>query len=276
MSKRGKKKNQTQLIIQALTAAEASINLAKQLLSSYTGVSVPEVGPPAGPQTASTRAIPGIVGKFDGEFMATKEGKKYSVPANYASKSKMVYGDTLKMIKNPDGSQIFKQIERVKRARVSGILAKKDGKWCAVTADGSYRVLPASVAFFSAQEGDEAQVLIPLENRQAPFAAIESIPSREMEKEKRGKPGKVEEDEGKREGRKKEERVGKEKKVEGKEEKPKATRKAATPREPAAKKTAKKKEAKEEKKVEKKEVKTTKKETKEKKKEEVVDEEELR
>ena len=38
-----------------------------------------------------------IEGVFDGENMIGPDGKQYSVPANYASKSKLVEGDILKM-----------------------------------------------------------------------------------------------------------------------------------------------------------------------------------
>lgn len=179
--------------------------MAKQLLSSSVGE--PSSGGESGSAASAsrearrtvspTRSLPGVTGKFDGEFMVADGGKRYPVPANYASKSQMVFGDTLKMIEQPDGRRIFKQIERVKRSRVSGVLARKDGRWCVVTADGSYKVLAAAVAYYGGQEGDEAQALLPQADRHAPFAALESIPARKEErkgKKEAEKPAEVKEE----------------------------------------------------------------------------------
>ena len=182
----GNNRNQTQLILQALAAAESSINLAKQLLSSSTGVAMPVASlrqsSGAVETQPSSRSLPGIIGKFDGEFMTSADGKKFPVPANYASKSQIVFGDTLKLIDSPDGHRMFKQIERVKRARATGVLAKKDGRFCVVTSDGSYKVLPSSVSFHSGLEGDEVIILLPLNEKHVPFAAVESIPARANQK----------------------------------------------------------------------------------------------
>ena len=162
------RKSEHQLIVQALNAAETNIRLAKQLLS----------GVKAEPPQPSPKELPGIVGTFDGENMVTKDGKKFAVNPNYASKSVLVYGDTLKRIE-VEGKEQFKQIERVKRQKVEGVLAKKDGKWVAVTPDGSYRVSPVAVEFYGGKEDDEVVVVLPLENKNVPYAALESIKKEE-------------------------------------------------------------------------------------------------
>ena len=51
-----------------------------------------------------------IEGTFDGQIMIATDGKQYPVPANYASKSKLVEGDVLKLTITSDGSFIYKQI----------------------------------------------------------------------------------------------------------------------------------------------------------------------
>lgn len=163
-----KKKSDQQLIVQALNAAETNIKLAKTLLSGVGAVA----------PKPSTKDIPGITGTFDGENMLTEKGEKFRVNPNYASKSVLVYGDTLKKIEE-EGQERFKQIARVKRRKVEGILAKKDGKWVAVTADGSYKVSPVAVEFYNGAEGDEVVVVIPLEDKNAPYAALESIKKEE-------------------------------------------------------------------------------------------------
>ena len=61
-----------------------------------------------------------IEGIFDGENMIGPDGKKYSVPPNYASKSKLVFGDRLKLIISDTGKFTYKQIGPVERRYVTG------------------------------------------------------------------------------------------------------------------------------------------------------------
>lgn len=49
-----------------------------------------------------------IKGEFDGQHMAGEDGKRYPIPPNYASKSKLLTGDRLKLIIDVDSSFIFK------------------------------------------------------------------------------------------------------------------------------------------------------------------------
>jgi len=144
----------------ALGAAVSSINLAKRLLNELESVS-----------TTSSRDLPGEFGVFDGHFMVTEDGKKYQINENYASKSKLVYGDQLKRVIQ-DGDELFKQIERVPRQEIEGILAKKDGKWCVIDSHGSYEVLAAAVAYFGVGEKSEVRAVIPQKDYHAPFAAL--------------------------------------------------------------------------------------------------------
>ncbi len=167
------------LINQSLSAAASSINLAKQLLSELTLVKSPLGSQPSatpGPKTPDISAIqlPGIIGTFDGQFMNTDDGSKFQIPENYASKSMIVFGDKLKMV-DVNGEKRFKQIERTKRQRASGMIVKKEGRYHVVTSDGSYKVSSAAVSFFGGQEGDEAHIILPLNNKHVPFAALESI-----------------------------------------------------------------------------------------------------
>ncbi len=161
MSKEERKKIQN--IHQALSAAVSSINLAKKLLNDLEADT-----------KVDTREIPGEFGVFDGHFMVTEEGEKYQVPENYASKSELVYGDTLKKIER-DGKNYFKQVERVKRQEIKGVLAKKDGEWHLIDPHGSFEVLPAAVSYYDAKEGDEAVGIIPQDNPRVPFAALKSV-----------------------------------------------------------------------------------------------------
>ncbi len=160
-----------ELIKQALSAAEGSIKLAKQLLSEMeNGKALPE-----GPSKVVGEDLPGVVGIFDGENMVSETGETFPVPANYASKSLLVVGDTLKLVeegKNKD--KRFKQIEHVKRHKSMGILTKKDGKWKVVTPEGSYKVLGAAVEHFGADIGAEVTLHLPASNLTVAYGAIES------------------------------------------------------------------------------------------------------
>ena len=151
------------LIRQALSAAESSIKLARQLLAELE-----KEGPRNKPKATE---LPGLLGIFDGQALATEKGENFPVPENYASKSLLVVGDTLKLVED-GGEKRFKQIEHVKRHKTIGILAKKDGRWVAVTPEGSYRILPASVAHFEGDVGDEALLQLPANNLQVIYNSI--------------------------------------------------------------------------------------------------------
>lgn len=103
-----------------------------------------------------------IEGVFDGENMIGSEGKQYSIPANYASKSKLVEGDILKLTITAKGTFVYKQISPIERMRVVGRLEREsDGNYYA-SADGKrWRVLTASITYFKGEPGDEIIVLIP-------------------------------------------------------------------------------------------------------------------
>jgi hypothetical protein len=118
--------------------------------------------------------LPGIVGVFDGQNMMTEKGENFPVPENYASKSILVVGDTLKIIEE-GGEKRFRQVEHVKRHKTNGIITKKDGKWSVVTSEGSYRVLPASISHYNGEVGDETLVQLPASNLQTTWAAVENV-----------------------------------------------------------------------------------------------------
>lgn len=116
-----------------------------------------------------------IEGIFNGQSM-TSSGKEYPVPANYASKSKLVEGDVLKLTITDDGSFIYKQIGPIDRERIIGRLVQQDnGQYVAITKDNrSFNVLLASVTYFKAKPNDEVTLVIP-KNRPSSWAAIENV-----------------------------------------------------------------------------------------------------
>lgn len=168
------------LIKQSLSAAESSIKLAKQLLSELNSSQGEKVD-----QKLNPVDLPGISGVFDGEKMISESGESYPVPANYASKSMLVVGDTLKLVEEGKNKEKrFKQIEHVKRHKSTGILTKKDGKWRVVTPEGSYKVLGAAVEHFGADIGTEVTLHLPANNLTVAYGAIEAVKRPETEKEK--------------------------------------------------------------------------------------------
>lgn len=123
---------------------------------------------------AHYQSIPGTEGVFDGQYLIAQDGRKTEVPANYAAKSKLVYGDILKVFTD-SGKQIFKQIDRVERKKIEGILAKKEGKWYLLSDLGSYRISDASAEYNKAELNDKASALIPAENTKVPFASLDRV-----------------------------------------------------------------------------------------------------
>lgn len=117
-----------------------------------------------------------IEGAFDGQNMVGPDGKQYSVPANYASKSKLVEGDVLKLTITRDGSFIYKQIGPIQRQRLIGELVRDEntGEFKVMVDGRGYKVLLASITYFKGEIGDEVVILVPPDG-EARWAAVENI-----------------------------------------------------------------------------------------------------
>lgn len=116
-----------------------------------------------------------IEGVFDGENMIGPDGKSYNISANYASKSKLVEGDVLKLSITGNGTFIYKQIGPIERDRVTGILKRAGENEYIVIADSkSWRIINASVTYFKGEEGDEVVILVPKVG-ESKWAAVENI-----------------------------------------------------------------------------------------------------
>lgn len=152
-----------------LSEAETNLAAARELLTSLVGDD---------PVVASTQRdeVAGkvIEGVFDGQNMLGPDGKTYPVPANYASKSKLVQGDILKLTIADDGGFIYKQIGPVPRKQVIGTLIQKDGGYVVDVAGKEYKVLLASVTYFKGQVGDQVSVMLPEDDTDVEWAALEA------------------------------------------------------------------------------------------------------
>jgi hypothetical protein len=139
-----------------MAEAETALAATKELLISLVGDD-PELA-----ERVKDKALGKVIeGVFDGQNMVGSDGKTYPVPANYASKSKLVQGDILKLTIADDGAFMYKQIGPIPRRQVVGVLQQKDGHYFVDVDDKQYRVLLASVTYFKAKPGDQVSVNVP-------------------------------------------------------------------------------------------------------------------
>ena len=153
--------------------AETNLAAAKELLISISGESDNVV---LSPNNSIIESPQGkiIEGVFDGQTMIGPDGKNYPVPANYASKSKLVEGDILKLTINDDGGFIYKQIGPVPRRQIIGILVNHDGSYFVEAGGNEYKILLASVTYFKLRTGDQVTIIIPEDSTDTTWAAVEA------------------------------------------------------------------------------------------------------
>lgn len=149
--------------------AETNLAAAKELLVSLVG-DEPETM--AAVKEENIGKI--IEGVFDGQNMVGSDSKIYPVAANYASKSKLVQGDILKLTIADGGALLYKQIGPIPRKQLVGVLILKDGHYFVEVGEKMYRVLLASVTYFKAKPGDQVSVNVPEDDQNAEWAALEA------------------------------------------------------------------------------------------------------
>ncbi len=160
--------NQDKIILvkRMIANAERSIQAAKQILEQADNYKS---------KTKFSSRDQIIEGVFDGEKMVSLDGKNYPVPVNYASKSKLVEGDILKLTITEDNAFVYKQVGPVERKKVVGILSINEKNHFQVLADSNkYHVLSASVTYFNAKPGDQITLVIPKE-KSSRWGAIENV-----------------------------------------------------------------------------------------------------
>jgi hypothetical protein len=149
--------------------AETNLAAANELLVSLVGEDEQVVS--ANREEALGKIIEGV---FDGQTMVGSDSKNYPVPANYASKSKLVQGDILKLTIADDGAFLYKQIGPIPRKQVVGTLKLENGHYIVDVGGKEYRVLLASVTYFKAKPGDQVSVNVPEDDSNAEWAALEA------------------------------------------------------------------------------------------------------
>ena len=108
--------------------------------------------------------------------MIGPDGKQYTIPVNYASKSKLIEGDMLKLTITRDGSFVYKQIGPIERTRIIGKIIKDNNEYYAFDNEKRWKILTASVTYFKGQLDDEIIILVPKHGESA-WAAVENIVS---------------------------------------------------------------------------------------------------
>ncbi len=149
--------------------AETSLAAATELLISLVGDD--DKVPAIAREDTLGKVIEGV---FDGQNMVGSDGKTYPVPANYASKSKLVQGDILKLTIAEDGAFLYKQIGPIPRKQVVGTLTLEGGHYFVEVNGKKLRVLLASVTYFKAKPGDQVSVNVPEDDSAAEWAALEA------------------------------------------------------------------------------------------------------
>jgi len=158
-----------------IATAEETILSARRLLANLQ------------PELASTETMPldkkddsneegqVIYGFFDGQIMIGDDGKQYPVPANYASKSKLVEGDKLKLTITPNNRFVYKQIGPVQRNYLIGLVKQDEkGNFTIQTKEKEYKVLLAAATYFKIEPGDEVTLIVP-QNGDTAWGAIENV-----------------------------------------------------------------------------------------------------
>lgn len=180
--------NKAATIRSVLLSVRASIDNALKLLDATVGEATadapslvqPEARIQSGvPMSLTSVSFPGdrvVEGVFDGDQMVGSDGKGYAVPPNYASKSKLVEGDLLKLTIGPRGNFIYKQVGPIERQRLVGTLAyeQETGHFMVLSGGRSWSVLKASVTYFHGDVADEAVILVP-KNAPSRWAAVENV-----------------------------------------------------------------------------------------------------
>ena len=154
-----------------ISTAESTIHSAKAMLLEIEGKK--KLG--RRKKLADNESGHIIYGTFNGQIMVGTDGKQYPVAANYASKSKLIEGDLLKLNITPDGAFIYKQIGPAPRKNSIGIVGQDSMGNYFVAVDGkSYKILLASITYFKVEPGDEVAVIMP-QDENASWVTIDNV-----------------------------------------------------------------------------------------------------
>ena len=111
---------------------------------------------------------------FDGLYMVGSDWKKYPVPLNYSSKSKLLTQDILKLTILPNGKLMYKLIQPAQRSMIKATLSQSNNEYIAIWDNWkTYKLNPAAVSYFWLSIWDQMSIIINADNKWD-FAAIEA------------------------------------------------------------------------------------------------------
>ncbi|MBU1152108.1 hypothetical protein KJ632_04770 [Patescibacteria group bacterium] len=164
------------LIKELIESAESNLRSVKQMLLDLGAPSSRDYSKSAEdlPDMTTDGNDKVVEGVFNGESMEDKNEKNYPVPANYASKSKLIPGDILKLTIKDNGNFVYKQIGPAERRNITGTLTYEDGQYKVIAEGKAYKVILASVTYFKGEVGDKVTLVVP-ELEDSEWGAIENI-----------------------------------------------------------------------------------------------------
>lgn len=172
-------------IQELIDSAMSSLKTANSLLKDLTGISdtsrerLSSKATSMGMNAYTGGAMKVVEGVFDGQNMVDGSGQTYPIPANYASKSKLVEGDGMKLSITEDGKFIYKQIAPIDRRTMVGVLIQEDGQYKVLAEGKAYRLLLASVTFYRAEVGDQVTIILPKDG-DVTWGAVEAVIPRHL------------------------------------------------------------------------------------------------
>lgn len=172
--------SQLALVKEMIESCESSLRSAKQLLNELAGNQLSKVNygkvaeslPDLGEMSSERSKV--VEGIFDGQNMVGKDKNMYPVPANYASKSKLIPGDIMKLTINETGAFIYKQIGPVERKNILGTLTFDNSKYKVLAGGKAYNVLTASVTYYKGEPGDQVSLIVPV-SEESEWGAVDAI-----------------------------------------------------------------------------------------------------
>lgn len=111
---------------------------------------------------------------YDGLYMIGADEKKYPVPLNYSSKSKLISWDLLKLTILPNGKLMYKLISPAPRNYIKATLSQSGNDYIAIWDNWkTYKLNPAAITYFWLNIWQEMSIIINLEWKWD-YAAIEA------------------------------------------------------------------------------------------------------
>lgn len=150
-------------ILSLIEICESNLKNVKSLLSQYNGGDIvykngngnsySNPNSNTFQMNSNSEDVESVEGHFDGENMIGDNGKNYTVPQNYASKSQLVVGDKMKwsLVKDAfDGyKEVFKLTQPVLREKVIGKFIVEGNNYGAIVEGYPHmiKILKASATF---------------------------------------------------------------------------------------------------------------------------------